>query len=521
MRRIPHIPRGDGEALVDPPFGEWPSLIETTARAASGWSVPIAGEPLAVLRRRARAEALALASAACRRLGIPCAETPRDPKAIVMTGHQPQLFHPGVWAKHFAVDTYAKGRGAVAVDAVVDTDRVGVLALRAPCVPAGAAGRDIVLYEGGTGACYACEPPPSEAVLERFSAALEACLECVPDEGVRARARRFLACLEDAAARSRTLAEALVAARRAFEADARTRYLELFVSEQSATEAFVAYAAQAIADAPRFAEIFNDEVVRYRARTGERSAAHPFPELKAEGGAVETPFWALVEGRRARTWYEPASGRLAIDGEGQIEVGREAARVASRLRTSGLRVVPKAVALTMFERLFVADLFVHGVGGARYEAVTDAVVERWLGIAPPPYAVVSLTMRWPRASAAVLDSEVEAVRRRLRDAEHNPDRLLAQAVFSSLAERQAAEALEDEKRALRERFADPAADKKALNAAMREVNVRLREAVRPVIESLQAELSRLEALQAQACSPADREVSFPFFDAFEVSARIR
>lgn len=520
MRRVVHIPRGDGEALVDPPLDEWQSLIEATARAASGWSVPIAGEPLAVLRRRARAEALALASAACRRLGIPNVETLGASRDLVMTGHQPELFHPGVWAKHFAVDTYAKRSGAVAVEAVVDTDRVGVLALRAPCVPAGASCRDIVVHEDRTGTCYACAPPPSTAMLERFTAALEACLERVPDEGVRARARRFVVCLQDAAARSRTLAEALVAARRAFEADAGTRYLELFVSEQSATEAFIAFAAHTIADAPRFAEIFNDEVVRYRARTGERSAAHPFPELSVEGGAIEVPFWALAEGRRARMRYEPASGRLAIDGVGRIEVGREPAQVASGLRTCGLRVVPKAVALTMFERLFVADLFVHGVGGARYEAVTDAVVERWLGIAPPPYAVVSLTMRWPGASA-VADDELQAVRRRLREAEHNPDRLLAEAVFESVAERQAAEALAAEKRALRERFADPAADKKALNARVRELNVRLREAVRPVIESLQAELSRLEAVQAQECWPADREVSFPFFDAIEVSARIQ
>ncbi len=521
MPRSLRIPHRHGEALVVPPLDEWRSVIEGTQRAAAGWSVPIAGVPLTERRRQARAEALAAATSACQRLGIPYREPPGVPGAIVMTGHQPQLFHPGVWAKHFAADRYAKASGAVAIDLVVDSDRVGRLVLRTPCRRDPSAGREIVLHSGGREECYACAPPPSAEQLERFAAAVEACASEIADPDVGSRTQRFIVVLKEAARHTSSLAEAMVVARRAFEAPAGTEYLELFLTEQCASETFLAFAAQVIADARRFADIFNEEVLRYRARTKTRSSAHPFPELAAEGGAVETPFWVIAGARRARTWYEPASGRLAIEGAGAAEAGSDPAEIASRLEAEGLRIVPKAATLTMFQRLFVADLFIHGVGGSRYEAVTDAVIERWLGISPPAYAVVSVTMLPPTVAGAAEEERAAWLRRRLREAEHNPDRLLPEARFDDEGKRKTAAALAAEKRALLDRFADPDSDRKALSAALQDVNERLRAALLPLIESMEAELAELGSRRPEAAARADREVSFPFFDPCEVAALMR
>ena len=40
-----------------------------------------------------------------------------------MGGHQPELFHAGVWLKNAALDAYARRVGGTAVNLVVDTDR--------------------------------------------------------------------------------------------------------------------------------------------------------------------------------------------------------------------------------------------------------------------------------------------------------------------------------------------------------------------------------------------------------------
>ena len=52
----------------------------------------------------------------------PCRLRPR--RSIFLAGHQPQLFHPGVWFKNFALDRLARRHGAVAVNLVVDSDTI-------------------------------------------------------------------------------------------------------------------------------------------------------------------------------------------------------------------------------------------------------------------------------------------------------------------------------------------------------------------------------------------------------------
>ena len=44
-------------------------------------------------------------------------------RPIVMGGHQPDLFHPGVWLKNFVLYAYAQTVGGTAINLVVDTDR--------------------------------------------------------------------------------------------------------------------------------------------------------------------------------------------------------------------------------------------------------------------------------------------------------------------------------------------------------------------------------------------------------------
>ena len=53
--------------------------------------------------------------------------------------------------------------------------------------------------------------------------------------------------------------------------------------------------------------------------------------------------------------------------------------------------------LTCFLRLVVADQFIHGIGGGRYDQVTDRFIARHFGIAPPAFAVTTATLHFPDA----------------------------------------------------------------------------------------------------------------------------
>ena len=57
-------------------------------------------------------------------------------RPIFLAGHQPELFHPGVWIKNFMLARMAERHDAVAVNLIVDTD---VMKRNALLVPTGTA----------------------------------------------------------------------------------------------------------------------------------------------------------------------------------------------------------------------------------------------------------------------------------------------------------------------------------------------------------------------------------------------
>lgn len=72
-----------------------------------------------------------------------------------------------------------------------------------------------------------------------------------------------------------------------------------------------------------------------------------------------------------------------------------------RRRASGERdlaarssLAPRAIFATGFARLMLCDIFIHGVGGGRYEPAADTWFRGWLGLTPPaPHVVVTATLR--------------------------------------------------------------------------------------------------------------------------------
>ena len=80
----------------------------------------------------------------------------------------------------------------------------------------------------------------------------------------------------------------------------------------------------------------------------------------------------------------------------------------------------------MFSRFLLGDLFIHGIGGAKYDELGDEIARRFFGIEPPGFLTLSLTL-WlgcrpshrPRPNWLLSD-------RRLRDLTYNPDRYLVE-----------------------------------------------------------------------------------------------
>jgi hypothetical protein len=109
-----------------------------------------------------------------------------------------------------------------------------------------------------------------------------------------------------------------------------------------------------------------------------------------------------------------------------------------------VKIRSRALVTTLWARLALSDLFLHGIGGAKYDRVTDRLIETFFGLAPPAIMVLSATLYLPVPRPASPEAELRALRRQLRDLNYHPEEYLRD---TGLLDRDpTAAALADEKR---------------------------------------------------------------------------
>jgi hypothetical protein len=120
--RLPRLraPTEHGQILAVPPLDEVEALLEVNRRNLKSAHILSIGKSLNELRALARREILAAASQYHREAGETVADATSD--VWIVAGHQPELFHPGVWFKNFVLHQLGRKHAAVALNLIVDTD---------------------------------------------------------------------------------------------------------------------------------------------------------------------------------------------------------------------------------------------------------------------------------------------------------------------------------------------------------------------------------------------------------------
>lgn len=519
-RARPEVPEGHGELVAQPAYREWAGLVARNREAAGRWEFLVAGVHVRELRAEAARSSRERASRYSSRLGVPVQDAGGPERPIVGTGHQPELYHPGVWVKDFLLQRIATQTGATPVDVVVDTDGFDAVAFSAPCLDPVPRQCRQYLAVGGRESFFAGSPVPDEAHISAFCETSASVLDGLGSPAPARHFREFCGALHDAAGTARSLGDLVTIARRRYEQPAGTDYLELPVTELISTDPYLRFLTHVILEAARFASDYNDELAAYRAASGTRSAAQPFPDLRVTADRFELPFWRLVDGRRRMvTCARGADGSSAlVDEDGEfLLLPPDAEDAFAALRESGEAIAPKAVPLTMFVRLFVADLFIHGIGGGRYDRVTDGVIRRHFGVEPPAFVVASLTLLLPTGAAIAGPDDVSEARERVNRLKNSPEEALGEIDFERVEERERAGELVAEKRRLVVEIGVPGSDKKRLGLAIREVNKELATIVAPARRKREEALQRVEAAHAMTQVLADRTYPFCLWDPREVA----
>src|ERR1044072_5210372 len=94
-------PRKDGQTLIDPPLTRAGELIAGNVALRRQWTGELQGRSLPQLIGEAREQLVAAALDYTRQYRPAHVPAPSAATPILLAGHQPQLFHPGVWFKNF------------------------------------------------------------------------------------------------------------------------------------------------------------------------------------------------------------------------------------------------------------------------------------------------------------------------------------------------------------------------------------------------------------------------------------
>ena len=325
---------GEGETVFEPAPERWAGLV------ARG---PIGGRD-----REFRRE-----------LGLPTGAP------VVMSGHQPILWHPGILAKWFAMGALARRVGGSAAWLVAEQDTGDPWTIEAPVSgPAGPIARRFSLSRSaGANVPFAMQPTVRPRAIESGSGWAPSSV----GDGLERIAREV-----DRHSSAGSASEQVVLATRGLLGPFGDAPAMVFARALARTSLFREVLARMTKDPGACVKAYNSAV-----------ASHPDSGLRTlpAGDDPELPIWRLADGARRRV-------------------------TARGLQTGPIdNLMPKAILMTGLVRLSACDLFIHGLGGGKYEPAADAWLGEWLGEKPrAPHVVTSATLRLdfeqPSASAA-------------------------------------------------------------------------------------------------------------------------
>lgn len=160
----------------------------------------------------------------------------------------------------------------------------------------------------------------------------------------------------------------------------------LYASDLASTGLFREFVAMMRRDAARCVGAYNAAAARHP-EAGVR-------QLRTRGD-IELPLWLVRDG-------------------GGIE--------AARGSTAEGVVLPRALTMTALLRAAGCELFIHGLGGGVYDAITEEWMRAWLGVELAPSAVVTAT-RYARPEGAPLATDsrgADSAVWRAQRARHDP-----------------------------------------------------------------------------------------------------
>jgi len=185
------------------------------------------------------------------------------------------------------------------------------------------------------------------------------------------------------------------------------------------------------------------------------------------------------------------------------------------LKEQELKIRPKALLLTLYNRLFVSDLFIHGLGGAKYDLVTDEIIREFFKVKPPHFLVASCTLYLDfKSSLKASDFKISTLKKKMRDLKFNPERYVDELPLNKKEKNQIGELAEKKTELIKKikKTLSPI-EKRKISEEVKAINNFMVEKIIPLKYELDKKIEKEEEKMKQSKVYTFREFPYCFFSA--------
>lgn len=494
-------PQKNGQVLILPDPNRMVQALRENSQTLDSAKTKILGYPLSYWRKKTR-EAV-----------VGCSNTP-----LIVIGHQPGFMHPGVWAKHIVAKRMADALGGQAINLIVDHDAPKNTTFTVPALENKTLRVHPIRFANvPAGTTYEQIPALNNNEINQFEKHVQ---QAMGDRFDDSQMSTYIQALKTTRETSDWVDQS-VNARRAVEAN-----FDISINDHRVSQIWCGpLLIDLFMNAERFVDSYNRALSWYRKEFRIRGFNQPIPDLKCENHRCELPVWAVRGNEPRRRLFVEKSNtdlHLLADQEsiGTLSISGKVAEEFLHQITheniitheiNGWQFRPRALTLTLWARLLLADLFIHGIGGAKYDRITDIIIADYYHTPPPKMACVSATLWMVLPQSNITDHSIRKLQHRMRDMTFNPQRHLTISDEITELVNQKHEALQYALQLREKEPANHSARKKAFQQ-IRHINQTMLNTCPDTTKSLQADIERANDDRLQNTIARDRAWFFGLYD---------
>jgi len=402
----------------------------------------------------------------------------------ISSGHQVYIFHPGIWAKIIFLNFFKDFEKIFITN---DSDTKSGIFIDIPVFKnKWKKIREYIYFNSEEKAFEEYDLKKFEEGIFYFSKNFKEIKEFLKKD-IREKIEIFIEKLKE----EKNPVLSLINVRRFFEKE--KEYEEIKVSEFSKDENFLKFFLYFFYEIERIFEIYNESLKEFRILKDIKREGEPFPFLSKYENFYEIPFWIIKDGRK-RIFRE--NKNLYVENEKILELNFDFERDIEIIKNLNIR--PRAFTLSVYQRVFLSDLFIHGYGGKKYDELTEIIFEKIFDLKMPECVLLTGTFYIFDGNPSNISEKILELKEKEKNLLNSPEKFIDDEIV-----REKIKIVEEMKNNK---------NKKEFYEKIKEINKKIKEKKEEILKSIKEEIRKLEEKEEEEKVKYFREYPYFYFD---------